>query len=416
MNTKSSVCIVGGGLAGLTAAASLARAGHPVTLLEASSRLGGRAVTDVVQGFHFNLGPHALYNRGPGHAVLSDLGVPLPGGVPKPAGSLLRDGVLHALPAGPGSLLTTTALRLGQRFALGAALTRLLATRAESLTGSTATFLSGLTSDPDVRAVLEATVRVSTYANCPERLPASVAVAQVQAAVKHGVTYLDGGWQGLVDSLAATARDAGATLRTGHRVDAIAPHVTCGEQTFPADHTVLAVAPQVARTLLGPRTPPALHQLGVPVFAACLDLALSSLPNPDTTLVLGLHEPVYVSVHSRFADLAPSGGAIVHAALYLPPDHARRPKDDRAVLESAMDAIQPGWRERVVEQRFLPRTMVVSALPPMEGLAGRPGVRLDDGLWLCGDWVGPTGYLVDASLASGADVARRIQAGLAAAA
>jgi len=125
---------------------------------------------------------------------------------------------------------------------------------------------------------------------------------------------------------------------------------------------------------------------------------------------------VYVSVHSRFADLAPSGGAIVHAALYLPPDHARRPKDDRAVLESAMDAIQPGWRERVVEQRFLPRTMVVSALPPMEGLAGRPGVRLDDGLWLCGDWVGPTGYLVDASLASGADVARRIQAGLAAAA
>src|SRR5262249_1514763 len=57
----SNVAVVGGGLAGLTAANYLARAGFSVTLFEKSRSVGGRAKTDAEQGFHFNLGPHALY-------------------------------------------------------------------------------------------------------------------------------------------------------------------------------------------------------------------------------------------------------------------------------------------------------------------------------------------------------------------
>ena len=48
--------IVGGGLAGLTAATVLAKGGMSVTLYEKSNRLGGRATTKEINGFHFNWG------------------------------------------------------------------------------------------------------------------------------------------------------------------------------------------------------------------------------------------------------------------------------------------------------------------------------------------------------------------------
>lgn len=48
--------IVGGGVAGLTAAYYLQEARHPFVLLEASDRLGGRMRTDVVDGYHLDRG------------------------------------------------------------------------------------------------------------------------------------------------------------------------------------------------------------------------------------------------------------------------------------------------------------------------------------------------------------------------
>lgn len=44
---KSRVLIVGGGVSGLSCALSLAEAGRPVLVLEASDRRGGRVKTDV---------------------------------------------------------------------------------------------------------------------------------------------------------------------------------------------------------------------------------------------------------------------------------------------------------------------------------------------------------------------------------
>ena len=51
--------VIGAGLAGLTAAATAARAGRPVVVVEAHAA-GGRARTDERSGYRFNQGPHAL--------------------------------------------------------------------------------------------------------------------------------------------------------------------------------------------------------------------------------------------------------------------------------------------------------------------------------------------------------------------
>src|SRR5689334_15663719 len=69
------VAVVGGGLAGLAAAASAARDGRSAILFEQSPVPGGRARTRTEDGFSFNIGPHALYRDGFSLAILRDLGV-----------------------------------------------------------------------------------------------------------------------------------------------------------------------------------------------------------------------------------------------------------------------------------------------------------------------------------------------------
>ena len=58
---EEDIVIIGAGLAGLTTAIILARAGKSVTVFEQSSKVGGRARTENIDGFYFNQGPHASY-------------------------------------------------------------------------------------------------------------------------------------------------------------------------------------------------------------------------------------------------------------------------------------------------------------------------------------------------------------------
>src|SRR5215203_2082383 len=60
-----SVIIVGGGIAGLTAACELARRHVPVTLLEASDRFGGRILTLKHRSTAIELGAQFIHGRDP---------------------------------------------------------------------------------------------------------------------------------------------------------------------------------------------------------------------------------------------------------------------------------------------------------------------------------------------------------------
>jgi hypothetical protein len=175
-----------------------------------------------------------------------------------------------------------------------------------------------------------------------------------------------------------------------------------------ASTIIIASDPRAASELIGDERLSARWVRATPVKAACLDLALDRLPASEATFALGIDRPLYLSVHSAAARLAPEGGALIHLAKYLPAGHKESAEEDERELEGLMDLIQPGWRERVAHRRFLPDMTVMNWLPAAEEGGQRPDAKVKDapGLFIAGDWVGTEGFLADAALASAREAAR----------
>ncbi|HLZ25858.1 MAG TPA: FAD-dependent oxidoreductase [Chloroflexota bacterium] len=413
------VVVVGGGLAGLAAAAYAARANRSVLLFEKASRLGGRATTDKRAGYLFNRGAHALYPGGPGSAVLAELGVTYRAGAPRHIRVLL-DGALYPFPSTPGSLLGTGMLSAQDKLELVRLFALLPRLDARSLARvSVNTWLDQATGRPAVRRTLAGLARTFLYSSALDLGSADVVVDSLQRTLKDSVAYVHGGWQTLVDGLRDAATAAGARIVTGVRVEAIAEqdgHLVGARlrdgSVVSASALVVATTPRETAALLGERAEP----LGVgtlqPAEVACLDVALRWLPDPRAPVVQDLDRPRFLTTQSQFAPTAPAGGALVQTFKQLDPREASDPRADERDLESLLDVAQPGWRDVLVRRVFLPRMAGSSALAVASqgGKTGRPGHALAglNGVFLAGDWIGPDGYLLDASLASA-----RVAAGLA---
>ncbi len=414
------VIVVGGGLAGLTATTILARAGRRVTVLEQAATLGGRAHTDGEGGFLFNRGPHALYRGGEARAILRRLGIVYSGHWVPPAALGLTQDRSGPLPGGPVSFLTTPFLSGAGRREMVRVLARLARLDTSAWDGvSLAAWLARAVHDPSLRTLIALFARVATYTNAPDQLSAGAALNQTRRALFSGVEYLDGGWQTLVRALTAAAQAAGATVAPGRRVTRVMAKPAGWEVTL-ADGTirhatavVLAVSPPVAAHLVSGAphdTLAAWAAAAIPVQAACLDVGLRTLPRPSLRVAFGVDTPLYYSVHSARARLAPEGGATIHVARYLAPGEDGTTA--APALEAVLDRVQPGWRNVCVAQRFLPRMVVTEALVTAAagGCAGRPGPPVPGaaGLYVAGDWVGPAGLLTDAAIASAAQAAEAI--------
>lgn len=415
---NADVAIVGGGIAGLIAAVSLARRGLRTCLFEAAPALGGRAQTRVMDGFRFNQGPHALYVAGALSAALAELGVPTPGGRLDLAKALAVWGEeTHPWPSRRAAVDAAPPLNPAETRCLA----ETFAMIAEGGYGQNGRPLRAFTEGlpAPVRRVIEALVRVSSYSHAPEDIDAKAALDQLRLAFG-GVTYLDGGWRTLVAGLASAATAAGATLRPEQPVVACrrqgaAWRVECAAgsaETF--DAVILAVPPATARDLMAESV-----QVAAAAGAARslrlvgLDLGLRSVPS-STAFALGMDRPVYLSLHSAIAGLTPAGGGLLHLARYLALDEAPQAAHI-AQLEALADRLQPGWRECVVHKQRLVGVTVAHDLPHWRREGRRAAVVVRDaaGVFLAGDWVGEEGMLSDASAASAAVAAREAAAYLA---
>lgn len=371
------VAVVGSGLGGLLTASLLRARGVDVVRYEKSAHAGGRARAPMLGGISVNLGPRALYRGGPLERALASLEIKPRGFVPPSQGALaLEDGALRPLPSTLGELLSEPSLDGADKRAFALALAR-IAVGALSVgpRDDVKTWLDRHVATARARALVHMLIRTATYSDAPDH-DARLALMQTRRALKNGVLYVDGAWEASI--VRPLEERAGAPFAPLEQVAQLSD--------IDADLVIAALGYDEARALLPALATDAVqHQ---PVTASCLDVVLTSLPKPAHRIALGLACPHYVSVHTP-PTTSSAGPVIVHAMVY-----GAAPRDQ---LERIMDVFQPGWRDVVVEARYLSRMVVASDLPRagVPRVAARCLVPTGERVIFVGDYVDTGALLAD---------------------
>lgn len=422
--TPTDVVVIGGGMAGLSTACYLARAGVPVTLFEKGANLGGRAATKNHDGYLFNRGIHAIYTGGATSEVLQDLGITYNYGSPKET-FLLHQGQIYPFPASMFSLLRSRLLKVGDKIELARIFSTLPRLKAKSLAHiSVQEWLERTIKRPQVRQLMASIAHVFVYSAALDLVSAEVFVTKLQLSLKHPVHYVEGGWRTLIEGLRRAAEQAGVHIVTGRRIasieyqqDRVQGVRLSDDNVLAASSVVLATSPQDAVKLVDGGAYAPLREIVdplIPARVACLDVALRRLPEPRYPVVQDLDRPRFLSAQSFYTRLTPESGALISTFKQLDPLHLTDPKQDERELEDLLDTAQPGWRDVLVKRAFLPRIEAIGMLPTASGggYAGRPGPQVPGiaNLYLVGDWIGE-GFLSDPSMGSARQVAQLVLQG-----
>jgi phytoene dehydrogenase-like protein len=372
--SRTTITVVGGGLAGLTAAISCAEGGCKVRLLEAHETLGGRARSSDGP-YKANLGPHVIYKDGGLWGWLADRDLLPPYAGPPLSGIRFRwQGAARRIPP----LATVpSVLRLRGR---------------EAPVDVDFRSWAAAHSDQRTAEMLSAAAGVYTFHHDPGELSAAFVwkhSVRVLLSPPPTARYLIGGWSALVRSLEGRLQQLGVEIETGHRVDAL-----------PDAPTILATELDRARALLGD------DSLEWPSGnTVCLDLGLRRRRG-DPFVVSDLDEAGWVE---RFSapdpSLAPEGEELVQAQMPVRPGESTEQAALR--LDRLLDVSLPGWRERETWRRR--QAMVARTGPldhPGKSWRDRPAVDRGDGVFLAGDMVAAPGLLSEVSWASGVEASR----------
>ncbi len=365
------ITVIGGGVAGLTAAITCAEHGATVRLVEARETLGGRA-RSTDGPYKANLGPHAVYKGGVLWDWLCERDLMPPLAKPLLTGARFHyEGAIHRTP--PLTLIPP-GLRLRGRMA-----------------PVDQDFRSWVTDHSDARTadLLASLAGVYTFHHDPGELSAAFVWERTQRlllSARPPARFVVGGWTMLVEALERHARSLGVAIVTGEHVDAL-----------PATPVIVALELRDARRLLGDES---LHWLSG--HTVCLDLGLRERRG-DPWIVSDLESSGWIERYTaQDASLAPEGEHLVQAQMPIRP--AEQADAATARLERLLDASFEGWRDRVTWRRRQVMDGRSGALDlPGTTWRDRPAIDRGDGVFLCGDQVAATGCLSEVSWASAID-------------
>jgi phytoene dehydrogenase-like protein len=376
----SEITIIGGGLAGLTAAVACAEGGADVVVHEAHATLGGRARTSAAP-WRAQEGPHAFYVDGPHWQWLVERDLVGPVATFPLRGIrgtwFHRGGRLRRTP--PAGLLPLLAHRR----------------RRAPVDVDFHTWAAALHGEEAARAAANL-VGVITFDSDPGRLSAAFVwdlLLRVTAAGTPIVRWPVGGWPAVVDRLAGRARELGVRIATSSRVD-----------TLPTAPVIVATQLESARSLLGDDT--LAWESG-----ACVLLDVGLVPDRrDAFFIADLDDAGLVErVSGIDATLAPAGHSLVQADMPLKPGEPRDAAHAR--LEHLLDLGFPGWRDRLAWRRRGVAAGRSGALDlPGHTWRDRPAIDRGDGVFLVGDLVAAPGFRAEVSINSALHAAQLLTA------
>jgi putative NAD(P)-binding protein len=368
------ITIIGGGLAGLTAAISCAEQGASVVVLEAHEQLGGRARSTEAP-YRTNLGPHALLSSSPFWRWLGERSLLPPHAKPPLSGVRFRwrDDIRRV----PAVGAAVAALRLRNCTAPVELDFRAWAT--DQVGGEAAETLAGSSG-------------ILTYHHDPGSLSAAFLwepLVRGLLSAPPTARYPIGGWNAIVERMAQRARELGVEIRTGERA-----------RELPEPPVIVAIELADARELLGD---PSLTWLSG--NAVCLDLAFRHRRG-DPFVVVDLEERGWVERYTA-ADrtLAPAGEELIQAMMPIRPGEA--PASAAQRLERLLDAAYVDWRSRETWRRRQVLSGRTGALdPPGKTWRDRPAIDRGDGVFIAGDMVAAPGCLSEIAWASAVEASR----------
>ena len=371
------VHVIGGGLAGLVAAITVAETGVPVTLHEAAGRLGGAALSDPGP-YKVNVGPHVLPTDGPLPRWMATRGLPLRLRRARLWGNALIDDTgLHRLPR--ADLLTGALSAARQRAPEDESFASWADRRFGTRNGADLARLAGL----------------GLFCDDPGALSAGFVWERMSRTLRHpmGVGYVVGGWSTVVDVLVARATAVGVQVEHGSALGAgdlptdgpvivatglaAASPLLGRELTWPGARTALldvAFAANARRSRFGPQTVADLRS----------DLTTCCMADLITTL-----DPTS----------GPAGTEVVQAQLGI--DAGTDLATAVTRIEKTLDAAHSGWREGERWRRTLVAESSSGALdPPGTTWRDRPAIDQGDGHFLAGHMTAAPGHLSEISVNS----------------
>ncbi|GAA0983970.1 FAD-dependent oxidoreductase [Nocardiopsis tropica] len=365
------ITVVGGGLAGLTAAIAGAERGANITLLEAHRTLGGRARA-TEPPYVANEGPHVLYGDGAPYRWLAERG-------------LLPPHLRLPVRAAPG-------VRFRYRGRLGMPPAGLL--RAAARRGLRAPYDRDFGSwgrerfGTETTGAIASMMGVALFDSDPSRLSAEFVwdrFLRVTTPAWPAARYMVGGWTSLVGWMADRARERGVRIATDARVDSL--------DALPDGPVVVATSLAAARSLLGDDS--LAWESG---HTLMVDLGLRR--GRDPFIVFDGDECGFVERYTAVdRTLAPEGEELVQAQVPVRPGESRARTGER--LERLLDLALPRWRDRVTWRRDQVARGRTGALDlPGHTWRDRPAIDRGNGVYLAGDSVAAPGLLGEVAFTS----------------
>jgi len=356
------ISIIGGGIAGLVAAITVAEQSGSAVLYEAIPRLGGRARTEEAP-YRTNLGPHALYHGAFTDWLMATEIFPASHPPKKSVFKLARDNRVRLLP-----LALLPMLRTLKREAPIDLDYHSWAHQQMSRRGAEAAI--GFASLP-------------TFHGDPGSLSAAFVHERLQRSFANpSVSYVGGGFGAIIHALATHAETLGVRIETGEK---------CKE--LPDGPVIVATDLRAARRLLDDPT------IDWPTpRTAIFDLAIE--PNKkDRTAVLDLDRGVYISDYSAYdRSLAPAGQHLYQCCAGLREGEELASGLDR--IRAVLDLAIPDWQSRTLWKRQGLSEGAGAADPPGTSWRDRPAIDRGHDRWLVGDRVAAPGILSEISFAS----------------
>jgi phytoene dehydrogenase-like protein len=363
-----SITIVGGGIAGLTAAISCAEQRAEVLLLEAHTQLGGRA-RSLPDPYRANLGPHALLSNSPFWRWLGERDLMPPYARPPLSGARFRwrDDIRRV----PAVGTAIAALRLRGRSA-----------PVELDFRSWASDHVGI----EAADALASSAGILTYHHDPGELSAAFLwdiLVRGLLVAPPAARFPIGGWSSIIERLRERCVALGVEIRTGERV-----------LDLPDSPVIIATELADASELTGDDS--LQWRSG---RAVCLDLAMRSRRG-DPFVIVDLQEAGWVERFTATdASLAPAGEDLVQAEMPIRPGESTDAAAER--LERLLDASFEQWRERETWRRRQVMDGRSGAIDhPGMTWRDRPAVDRGDGVFVAGDMMAAPGSQSEIAWAS----------------